>query len=107
VSRQRWTWLALLVGIPLLAGLAIRLLLASGALSNPVLKLTADRARWPSVAPARDPAGQPGSPVLLAGCAYHQSLIEVQSTASRPAALATPGSRAEEPADCHPGRVPT
>ena len=84
MSRQRWTWLALLVGIPLLAGLAIRLLLASGVISNPVLKLTADAGTLAFLCGA-------GLGILLGSLAvlyfwldraYHQSLIEVQSTAS-------------------------
>jgi len=84
VSRKRWIGLALLVGIPLLAGLAIRLLLASGAVSNPVLKLTVDAGTLVFLCGA-------GLAILLGGLAalyfwldraYHQSLIQAQTEAS-------------------------
>jgi signal transduction histidine kinase len=84
VSRQRWIGLALLVGIPLLAGLVIRLLLASGAVANPVLKLTADVGTLAFLCGA-------GLAILLGSLAalffwldraYHQSLIQAQSAAS-------------------------
>lgn len=42
MNRRQWLFLGLVVGIPLLIGLAIRLILASGVLHNPVIKLTAD-----------------------------------------------------------------
>jgi signal transduction histidine kinase len=42
MNRRQWIVLSLVVGIPLLLGMVIRLVLASGVLPNPVIKLTAD-----------------------------------------------------------------
>lgn len=84
MSRQRWIGLALLIGIPLLVGLAIRLLLASGAVFNPVLKLTADAGTLAFLCGA-------GLAILLGSLAalflwqerfYRQNLLQAQSEAS-------------------------
>ncbi len=84
VSRRQWKLLGLAVGLPLLLGLAARLLLAAGVLPNPTLKLTADVGTLAFLCGA-------GLALMLGGLiwlivwqdrSYRHSLLQVQADAS-------------------------
>lgn len=83
MNRRGWTWL-LLAGIPLVLGVALRLLLASGVVQNPVLNLTADLGTLAFLCGAALAAGVAGAIAwfLWLDRSQRRSLAEVQAEAS-------------------------